>query len=303
VEKPIVVVTGAAGFIGRHVAREFSEKGWYVIGIGRGSWLDWREYGLSAWHCSDVNFNSLQEYASNPNVIIHCAGGASVGISIEQPADDFNLTVKTTSDVLEFIRLCSPSTRLIYPSSAAVYGHVKTLPITEVTSLNPISPYGVHKQIAEILCKLYAKQYGLSVAIVRLFSIYGNGLRKQLLWDACQKFERGENEFFGTGEEVRDWLHVEDVARLFIIAAKNATKLCPVVNAGSGHGVPVKELLQYVSNQLGFRLQPVFSSNPKVGDPNAFIADISKARYWNWMPTIDWREGILQYVKWYKQCQ
>ena len=298
-----VLITGAAGFIGGYVASEFVKKGWYVINIGRGDWSDCRDCGLTSWHNTDVNLDSLLKYAGKPDVIVHCAGGASVGFSVEQPAIDFDLTVRTTSIILEFIRVHSPATKLVYPSSAAVYGQVKNLPIIEETPLNPISPYGFHKQMAEALCQLYASQFGVSVAIIRLFSIYGTGLRKQLLWDACRKFQQKDYEFFGTGDEVRDWLHVADAAKLLFIAAQNATPSCPLVNAGFGLGVPVKEILQQVSDQFGLGITPIFSSKAKTGDPNAYIADISKAREWSWEPEINWHDGVEAYVDWYKKCQ
>jgi UDP-glucose 4-epimerase len=302
-KKKTVLVTGAAGFIGRYVAREFAEQGWHVAGIGRGDWLNWSDYGLADWHRVDVNLDSLVEYACKPDAIVHCAGGSSVGFSVSHPAIDFELTVQTTSNVLEYIRLHSPATRLVYPSSAAVYGEVKTLPITEDAPLNPLSPYGLHKQMAESLCQLYSHQFGVSVAVVRLFSIYGAGLHKQLLWDACRKFDKGERDFFGTGEELRDWLHVVDVAKLILIAEKNASSQCSVINAGSGLGVPVFKILQHISEKFGSHLTPRFSSLPKTGDPSAYIADISKASALNWDPKIDWRDGISKYVEWYKQCQ
>ncbi len=297
-----VLITGAAGFIGRYVASEFVKKGWYVIGIGHGDW-SWRDCGLTSWYNTDVNLDSLLKYAGKPDVIVHCAGGASVGFSVEQPAVDFDLTVRTTSIVLEFIRIHSPATKLVYPSSAAVYGQVKNLPITEEMPLNPVSPYGFHKQMAEALCQLYASQFGVSVAIIRLFSIYGTGLRKQLLWDACRKFQQKNCEFFGTGDEVRDWLHVADAAKLIFTAVQNATPSCPVVNAGSGLGVSVKEILQQVSDQFGLGIKSKFSSKAKTGDPNAYIADISKGHEWNWEPEIKWHDGVAAYVDWYKKCQ
>jgi UDP-glucose 4-epimerase len=298
-----VLITGAAGFIGRHVAAEYAKRGMRVIGMGRGDWSDWREYGISEWRCGEITLDTLVEWGGVPEVIVHCAGGASVGFSVENPAVDFDLTVRTTSHVLEYIRLYTPSTCLVYPSSAAVYGQVKTLPITEDAALSPMSAYGTHKLMAEILCQLYSQQFDLSIAIVRLFSIYGTGLRKQLLWDACRKFEQGGSEFFGTGEEIRDWLHIDDVAKLFITAAQNATSLCPIVNAGAGLGVSVKDILEQVSEQIGLGIKPTFSSQAKAGDPNAYIADISKTRDWNWEPKINWREGVIAYVDWYKQCQ
>lgn len=297
------LVTGAAGFIGRHVAREFANQGWHVVGMGRGDCLDSEAYGISEWHGCDVTLDALVNRAGHPDVIVHCAGGASVGFSVAEPYQDFIKTVDTMAQVLEFIRLYSPKSKLVYPSSAAVYGQVTQLPIVEEAPLMPVSPYGVHKKMAESLCQLYAHQYGLEVAIVRLFSIYGAGLNKQLLWDACQKFKQGDNRFFGTGEEVRDWLHVNDVVQLLLIAANNATTACPVLNAGSGQGVPVKDILQLVSEQSGALKKNVFSSQPKVGDPNAYIADITKARAWNWAPQISWREGVAEYVAWYSKCQ
>lgn len=302
-KKKTVLITGAAGFIGRYIAQEFSNKNWRVTGIGRGDWLNWSEYGLSEWHCADVNLSTLVEHAGQPDAIVHCAGGASVGFSVSQPAFDFDLTVQTTSHVLEFIRVYSPTTRLVYPSSAAVYGQVKTLPITETTLLNPVSPYGLHKQMAESLCQLYSHQYKLSISIVRLFSIYGAGLQKQLLWDACQKFDKGESAFFGTGKEIRDWLHVVDVAKLILIAENSASTQCSVINAGSGLGISVFEILMYISVKFANNLTPIFSSILKTGDPNAYVADIAKANALEWTPNIEWHEGISKYVDWYKQCQ
>lgn len=301
--KKTVVITGAAGFIGRYVAREFAKKDWRVIGLGRGNWIDWRDYGLDAWYSVDIKLDSLLEHAGQPDAIVHCAGGASVGFSIDCPAMDFDMTVHTTSIVLDFIRIHSPASKFVYLSSAAVYGQVQVLPVTEDSPLNPVSPYGLHKQMSEALCQLYAIQYGVSVIIVRLFSIYGPGLRKQLLWDACKKIQKGNCVFFGTGGEVRDWLHVEDAANLLFIATQKASSICPVVNVGSGLGVSVKDILLCLSNQFFTDNPPIFTSETKVGDPDKYVADITKAQLWNWEPKIKWRDGLSEYVEWYKQCQ
>ena len=298
-----VLITGASGFIGRHIAYEFYKNGWQVTGIGHGNWLNWRDYGLNKWITSDITLESLIEFSDSPNVIVHCAGGSSVGFSIEKPATDFNLTVDSTSGVLEFIRLHSPSTTLVYPSSAAVYGQVKSFPISEDIDLNPVSPYGVHKQMSESLCQLYSRQYGLSIAIVRMFSIYGSELRKQLLWDACQKIERNDCDYFGTGEEIRDWLHVKDVSKLLFISSQNTSENCPIINAGYGDGVKVKNILHFLNEKFNIRTIPKFSSKVKIGDPNAYIADISRARCWGWNPSITWKDGVAQYVDWYKKCK
>ena len=96
--KQQVLITGAAGFIGRHVAREYSNQGWKVVGIGRGDFFDYKSYGVSEWHRCDISLVTLCEFGGKPDVIIHCAGGASVGFSVDNPAADFDSTVRVTSN-------------------------------------------------------------------------------------------------------------------------------------------------------------------------------------------------------------
>ncbi|MEO6830061.1 MAG: NAD-dependent epimerase/dehydratase family protein, partial [Acidobacteriaceae bacterium] len=237
-----VVVTGANGFLGRHVARLFARKGYTVLGMGHGNWSreEWELWGLSAWQSVDVTLKTLIEYAGEPTFIVHCAGGGSVAFSIEDPLADFERTVETTAHVLEYVRTSAPACRVVYPSSASVYGSVETIPIHESCPAAPISQYGTHKLMAEQMVTSYSRQFGTSAAIVRLFSVYGCGLRKQLLWDACCKFADNDSTFMGTGDEVRDWLHVEDAAALLLAAAEHASPQCPTVNGGSGQGVTVR---------------------------------------------------------------
>ena len=105
--------------------------------------------------------------------------------------------------VLEFSRLHAPDARIVLPSSAAVYGAVERTPIEEIDVLRPVTPYGAHKKIAEDLCASFGRYCGVKSAVVRLFSVYGPELRKQLLWDASWRVSRNENGFFGTGRELR----------------------------------------------------------------------------------------------------
>src|SRR6202012_4896575 len=105
---------------------------------------------------------------------------------------------------------------LIVASSAAVYGAQHAGPIAEQDALVPMSPYGQHKLMMEQLCRSYAMTFGIRSTVVRLFSVYGASLRKQLLWDVCSRLHRGERSLMlgGTGREIRDWIHVRDVVRL-----------------------------------------------------------------------------------------
>ena len=297
----IVLVTGANGFLGRHVSRVAAMQGHHVIGIGHGDWSEehWREWGLSEWYELDVTLASLVSRAGRPDLLVHCAGSSSVGFSFENPAQDFERTVVTTLDVLEYLRTSTPETALVFPSSAAVYGCATSWPISEESALGPISPYGVHKRIGEDLCRSYSDSYGLRVAIVRIFSAYGVELRKQLLWDACRKSMAGDYRFGGTGRETRDWVNGEDVARLLLIAGDHAVPGAAIVNGASGTEVAVQTILAVLLDALGADRQPEFTGTARAGDPERVVGDPSRALGWGWSPQRPWQVGVREYAEWF----
>ena len=297
-----LLVTGAYGFIGRHVSRRFANLGWRVVGVGHGSWSreQWRDWGLEEWHATDVTLESLVTYAGEPDLIVHCAGGGSVGFSVTHPYQDFQRTTLTAISTLEYVRVHAPGASVVLLSSAAVYGLAATLPTAENESLNPISPYGVHKRLAEEICMSYAARYSMAVALVRFFSVYGLGLRKQLLWDACGKLRRGESLFGGTGQERRDWLHVEDAVELVTVTANRASPACPVVNGGSGACATVRAVLERLAAAFPSAGPVEFTGSVRAGDPTDFEADINLALSWGWTPRKALDVGIDEYVEWFK---
>lgn len=293
------IVTGAYGFIGRHTARHLAENGYSVTALGHGSWIreDWRQWGIVSWHNVDVTTESLASYADEPDLIVHCAGSGSVAYSMSHPRQDFERSVLTALAVLEFVRLYAPAARLVIPSSAGVYGLVETMPISVDTPSNPVSPYGTNKKMVEDLAVSYARHFRLNVAIVRLFSIYGIGLRKQLLWDACEKLSHGIIDFAGTGAETRDWLHVEDAARLLYAAAEVAEPACPIFNGGTGLATPNLTLLQMLARRFG--LEPKFSGYGRPGDPRQYQADMTLTHNLPWKPLRNLADEIAAYADWY----
>ncbi|HKB60711.1 MAG TPA: NAD-dependent epimerase/dehydratase family protein [Gallionellaceae bacterium] len=298
-----VLITGAHGFIGRHVARACAAAGCTVTGLGHGSWAraEWRQWGLSEWHAADITLESLLTYGGKPDAVIHCAGSGSVGFSISSPYQDFQRTVDTTAAVLEFVRLSVPRARVALPSSASVYGNAARMPLSEQTPCQPVSPYGVHKLVAEWLCDDYASNFGVRVSVVRLFSVYGTGLRKQLLWDACHKASQDMHVFSGTGNETRDWIHVEDAAKLLLLATEHADDTCPVVNGGTGVQVTVREVLDELYRALGRGGSPAFSGVVREGDPLHLQADTGRIHAWGWRPRVDLRDGLRDYARWFAE--
>lgn len=296
------LVTGAHGFIGRHVAQRLGADGARVVGIGHGTWSrdEWRRWGLEEWHAADVTLDTLVTYAGEPDLIVHCAGGSSVEKSVAHPLQDFRRSVETTAAALEYARLFAPAARIVLLSSAGVYGMAPTRPLTERDAPAPVSPYGLHKQLAELLCRFHAHHYRLKTAVVRLFSVYGPGLRKQLLWDAATKASRGDTAFGGTGDEIRDWLHIGDAVSLIRAAAARAGADCPTANGGTGVGVSVRELVTTLFAALGHAGIPQFSGTSRSGDPPHYLADVSTATSWGWTPRTGWREGVAEYARWFR---
>lgn len=297
-----VLVTGACGFIGRNTAKLFADKGWHVTGIGHGFWTEneWKKWGLSEWHESEITLDSLRASIGSVDVIIHCAGSGSVGFSVEHPQQDFHRTLDATVAILEFVRQYTPHSRIVYASSAAVYGATASMPIDESVFLAPISPYGVHKKIAEEMCCSYSQHFSISVTIVRFFSVYGAGLRKQLLWDACLKISNGETTFFGNGKEQRDWLHVNDASSLLYVSGLIGTPGYNIINGGTGVGVSVKKILEELFRCFDRTVGPSFSGEVRSGDPVNYIANIDVAKKLDWKPNISWRDGVHEYAKWFR---
>ena len=248
---------------------------------------------------SDISVESLLTYAGKPEVLIQCAGSGSVAFSMAHPAQDFRRSVDTTLAALDFVRLHAPDCRVVLPSSAAIYGTAERMPIRIDDPLHPESPYGVHKKIAEDLCRSYARTFGVRAAIVRLFSVYGVGLRKQLLWDACTKLVQGEVEFAGTGEELRDWLEVQDAAALLMTAAARASADCPIVNGGTGESANVRAIVEGLARALGLAVQPTFSGARRSGDPIGYEADITEALGWGWRAEQSLAGGLAAYAAWF----
>lgn len=297
-----VLVTGAFGFVGRHVARAAAARGYVVHGVGHGAWSrsEWREWGIDEWHVADVTLDTLVSYGGDPDIVFHCAGSGSVAFSMSHPAQDFERTVLTTLSTLEYVRLHRPDAKLVLPSSAGVYGNASSLPIRIDAPLAPASPYGGHKKMAEDLCRSYAAHFGVSAAIVRLFSVYGVGLRKQLLWDACGKLARGPAEFGGTGDETRDWIHVDDAAALMLAAADAASSACPLANGANGSATQIRKIVESIASEMGNGNAVRFSGMSRPGDPAHFAADIAEARGWGWQPTRSLAAEIARYVAWYQ---
>ncbi len=304
-----VWITGARGFIGRHLARVFADSGRQVVGIGHGAWppSQFRPAGLAHWLNGDItaiNLGSLASECGLPEVIVHLAGGSSVGAAIERPREEFARTVQTTEELFEWLRQHSPATRVVAVSSAAVYGAGHAGAICEDAQLTPYSPYGYQKLMMEMICQSYGATFGIKSIVARLFSAYGTGLRKQLLWDLCSLLASQPRtiELGGSGNELRDWTDVRDVTRILASLPSRASAEAPVVNVGSGIATSVRDIAGHVLRAWRSP-QPVelrFSGRPRPGDPFSLQAECSRLASFGTACSIAVADGIADYVTWYR---
>jgi UDP-glucose 4-epimerase len=298
-----VLVLGAAGFLGSAVSRYFIEQGMAVHGADIVSPV--RSIPFASFELVEDSPTGIAKVLSavRPAYLLNFAGSADVGRSLVSPENDFRRSVGLVFSWLEGVRLFSPDTRVLLASSAAVYGQPNRLPIDEEMLPRPLSPYGYHKWMCELLAKEYCEVYGIGTASTRIFSAYGTGLRKQILWDLCCKCQAGGSiELGGDGSETRDFIHADDVAQavgLILGAGKFAGESYNVAN---GTETTIADLAGRVVSEFRLPLDRLqFSGAGRLGDPKNWRADIGRLRALGYSPKVVFAQGVADYVKWFQR--
>lgn len=253
--------------------------------------------------CTAINdINLLSNLSlSKCDIIINCAGASSVSHSFIDPTNDFEKNVILVKDILERIRLSrNKKIKFINFSSAAVYGNPRNLPIRESDMCRSISPYGSHKMMAEELCRYYHNCFGIKTLSLRIFSAYGNGQKKMLLWDLHQKIINcnGSIALFGTGNESRDFIHTKDIYSQLILAIENSKFDGEVVNVANGTEVYIKDIVEIYKKNYPKLFMYKFNGENRPGDPINWRADISIMRNWGYRNEIGIEQGIVNYINW-----
>ena len=303
-----LLITGVNGFIGRNAAHYF-ENEYEVHGMDIAARYCEADDTVRYYQCNmSQNPAELSMIVTNvqPDVILHCAGSANVGASVVNPMADLDGNLHSLYQLLIALQGIAKRPKVIFMSSAAVYGNPKQLPIRETDELAPISPYGLHKLMCERLCHYYNQVHGYRVRAIRIFSAYGiannNGLRKQIFWDIYQKYQSaGEIKLFGTGHETRDFIHVTDILQAMkcILAYDGPEE---VFNVANGEEESIRNLAEIYARELGESADIVsFSGETKAGDPLNWRADISLLKKIGYQKTIDFEEGVRGYVHWVRE--
>ncbi len=298
----VVWITGAQGFIGHHLVQALCAAGTPVVafyrpsGDGRSDSVNDRAFPLSA-----AGFAAALDRHGTPQRAYHLAGGPTVGASFGDPGADFQSNIVTTELLLEALR--GKMVPLVLASSAAVYGEGHAGSIRSDSPTNPSSPYGTHKLLAEQLVQAHCRFFGLSATILRLFSVYGTGLRKQLLFDVCGRLAVSQPgtplTLSGTGAERRDWLDASDVAAAMIGLDDPTPGEARLYNLASGDACQIREIAQHLLAAWGDRREIVFTNEVRSGDPFSLVADAGSLPP-GFVPQVDIAQGISGFVSWFR---
>ena len=292
-----ILIIGSEGFIGSHLVTWFLKKNWEVSGV------DLVEYPRQKYEYTKLSRLS-PEYdellGEKPyDICINAAGNGNVSFSVEHPVKDFEANVLDTIKLLEAMRKFAPGCRYIHISSAAVYGNPRQLPIREEDSCLPVSPYGWHKLISEQICKEYYLIYKIPTIILRPFSVYGPGLRKQLIWDLYGKL-KGSSEviLFGTGGESRDFIYIEDLVLAIHIIIEKAAFNASCYNIACGEEITIEKICFLFNSFLAAGRNIKFNQEIRKGDPANWRADINKLTELGFSPMVKLEDGLRQTFEW-----
>ncbi len=300
------LITGGAGFIGSNLVKMLLSEGHTVTvldNLTSGYQSNLNPFPELKFIEGDIRNDKVVNQAMvGIEVIFHLAASVGNTRSIEHPLEDSEINVLGTLQVLEAARKHGVR-KVIYSSSAGIFGELKTLPIGEDHRVEPDSPYGVSKLAGEKHCLAYAKLYpSLECICLRYFNVYGVNQRYDAYGNvipifAYQMLSEKPLIIFGDGEQTRDFVNVQDVAQVNYKAALTEG-IAGAFNIASGTRITINQLVEMMKKVSGTKTEVVYNP-PRQGDVRHSLADISAAgASFGYDPVVGLEEGLEEYLFW-----
>lgn len=300
-----VLVTGGAGFLGSHLVDALVKEGAAVTAFDDLS-SGCRENLTPAWDRirfvqGDVrDREQVRAAVRAQKIVFHLAANADVPRSVAEPDHDFDVNVRGGHHVLR--AATEEQARVVFASSAAVYGPPLRTPVGEDHPLLPVSPYGAAKVAVERLGFAAASVYGLSFTAVRIFNTYGERQPRYVMFDLMRKIAEDPRriEMLGTGEQRRSYCHVSDAVQLFVRAAESEEARGRAVNLAGDSTLSIRELAAVVLRLLGRTKTKVsFTGKSWPGDIDVLSGDAGWAhRHLGFAPSVPMEDGLLRLARW-----
>lgn len=290
---PVVLVTGATGFIGGRLVSKLLQDGWKVTTLVRPSSTLPEVVRRTRTVVGDLmDAGALRGAVSGADVVLHLGGINSTHRSREAPDEVFRVNVMGTANMLEASRQAGVR-RFVQVSSAHVYGPAKRLPVDEAHPLEPRSPYAASKAAAEHVALSYFRAFGLGAAVLRIFNVYGPGQPPEaVIPSIVDQVAAGRRARVLDAAVRRDFVFVDDVAEAIVKAATTPGAVGEVFNIGSGEEISVAEIVRRTEALAGFVSETAASEPMRVGN-DRMVSDISRAtQILGWSPRTGIRAGL-----------
>lgn len=304
IKNKFIVVTGGAGFIGSHIAEELGEDNDVIVidNLYAGK-IENVPPNVEFIQADIRDYHSIAEMISQADYIFHEAALVSVVESIEKPVLTEEINVLGTLNILR--ALMDGEGKLIYASSAAVYGDNQKLPLKEDEKPKPMSPYGVTKTAGEYYCRVFYEIYGVKTTILRYFNVFGprQGFNQYSGVISIFINRALKNEpliIFGDGKQTRDFIYVKDVVMANILAAETSNANGKTFNVARGEQTTILELALKIVDATDSKSSILFDK-PRPGDIRHSLADISKIKKLGFKPKYSVEDGLLETIGWYKK--
>jgi UDP-glucose 4-epimerase len=295
------VVTGGAGFIGSHIVKFLVEEKHTVIVIdnlqvGTKKRLESIKEKIDFHQTDILNFNEVEKIVQGADGVFHQAALTSLPESFEKPEEYHNVNVNGTENIFKLSK--KYGFKVVYASSSSVYGEVKKIPISENFEKNPLNPYAETKLQDELLALKYSK-LGSKIIGLRYFNVFGKGQTGSYA-GVITKFinkviQKEAPEIFGEGNQIRDFVSVEDVVQANYLAMINNVSV-GFFNIGTGKTYSILEIAEIIINAASLLQKPIFR-DALPGDALLSKADIKLAKsILNWEPKLDlkiWLENEI----------
>lgn len=292
-----VIVTGGAGFIGSHIVDLLIEKGYDVCVID--NLIHGKKENINSkakFYQIDIRDKNIIEIFKNEksDILIHHAAQIKVPISIKNPILDADINISGSINLLEAARKTGVK-KVIYPSSAAIFGEPKYLPIDENHPLGMISGYGVSKHTVEHYLSVYKALYGIDYVVLRYSNVYGprqdSGGEGGVVAIFSEKFLKDERPYiFGDGEQIRDFVYVKDVAKanlMAIEADKNG-----IFNVCTNEKTTINELVNIFQYILDKNISPIYTEKREGDISSSYMSYEKIYRDIGWKPKFGLKQGL-----------
>ena len=296
------VVTGGAGFVGSHLVKLLVKEGHQVkvidnLHTGKMGNLEKVIEDIEFCKLDIQDFDSMEKELKDTEGVFHQAALTVVQDSFKIPEKYHNVNVDGTENIFKIAQ--KNNFKVVYASSSSVYGHQNVVPILENFEKKPINPYGKTKLDDEILAERYAKE-GTRIIGLRYFNIFGKGQTLEYAGVITKFLDKLRDKqspiIFGTGSQIRDFIHVEDIARANLLAMKSDVSFTHA-NIGTGDSISILELAKIMIEISGLKLKPIME-NAQEGDIEKSQSDNSLARkLFDWKPERKLEDWLKESIK------